>query len=68
MSERFAPKPGMMLIADCHKLTLDWMWPEVVGAFRYLTADDEFLPGTAYANWFDDERNIIETGLGPVQP
>ncbi len=29
-------------------------------------ADDRFLPGTAYADWFDDERNVIRTALGPV--
>jgi arylsulfatase A-like enzyme len=31
-------------------------------------AHDEFLPGTAYADWFDDERNLIRTALGPVRP
>ncbi len=30
-------------------------------------AHDEFLPGTAYADWFDDERNLIRTALGPVK-
>lgn len=29
-------------------------------------AHDEFLPGAAYADWYDDERNLIRTGLGPV--
>jgi arylsulfatase A-like enzyme len=29
-------------------------------------AHDEFLPGTAYGDWYDDERNLIKTGLGPV--
>lgn len=29
-------------------------------------AHDEFLPGTAYADWYDAERNLIKTGLGPV--
>jgi arylsulfatase A-like enzyme len=29
-------------------------------------AHDEFLPGTAYADWYDDQRNLIRTGLGPV--
>jgi hypothetical protein len=29
-------------------------------------AHDDFLPGTAYGDWFDDERNLIRTGLGPV--
>lgn len=30
-------------------------------------AHDEFLAGPAYASWYDNERNIIRTGLGPVQ-
>lgn len=29
-------------------------------------AHDEFLPGTAYADWYDDERNLVRTALGPV--
>ncbi len=29
-------------------------------------AHDEFLPGNAYVEWVDRERNIIKTGLGPV--
>lgn len=29
-------------------------------------AHDEFLPGTAYGDWYDDERNLIRTGLGSV--
>jgi hypothetical protein len=29
-------------------------------------AHDEFLPGTAYAAWYDDERNLVRTALGPV--
>jgi len=31
-----------------------------------VKADDDFRPGTAYADWFDDERNIVKTALGPV--
>jgi arylsulfatase A-like enzyme len=27
-------------------------------------ARDEFLPGTAYADWYDDERNLVRTGEG----
>jgi arylsulfatase A-like enzyme len=30
------------------------------------SAHDEFLPGTAYAGWYDDNRNLVKTGLGPV--
>ncbi len=29
-------------------------------------AHDEFLPGTAYADWYDDKRNLVRTALGPV--
>ncbi|MHC4122004.1 MAG: sulfatase family protein, partial [Planctomycetota bacterium] len=29
-------------------------------------AHDEFLPGTAYGDWYDDERNLLRTALGPV--
>ena len=29
-------------------------------------AHDEFLPGNAYVEWVDDERNIIRTGLGSI--
>jgi len=29
-------------------------------------AHDEFLPGTAYADWYDDKRNPLKTALGPV--
>ena len=31
-------------------------------------AHDEFLPGTAYADWYDNERNLVRTALGPVVP
>ena len=31
-------------------------------------AHDEFLPGNAFVDWVDRERNIIKTGLGPVAP
>jgi hypothetical protein len=30
-------------------------------------AHPEFLAGPAYASWYDNERNIIRTGLGPLQ-
>lgn len=29
-------------------------------------AHDDFLPGTAYADWYDDQRNLVRTALGPV--
>ena len=30
-------------------------------------AHDAFQPGTYYAGWYDEERNLIRTGLGPVK-
>jgi arylsulfatase A-like enzyme len=30
-------------------------------------AHDEFLPGTAYADWYDEERVLTRTALGPVR-
>jgi arylsulfatase A-like enzyme len=29
-------------------------------------AHDDFMPGTQYADWYDDQRNLIRTALGPV--
>jgi hypothetical protein len=29
-------------------------------------AHDDFRPGTGYGDWYDDRRNLIATGLGPV--
>jgi len=29
-------------------------------------AHDDFLAGPAYASWYDNERNIVRTGLGPA--
>jgi len=29
-------------------------------------AHDDFMAGPAYAPWYDGERNIVRTGLGPV--
>lgn len=31
-----------------------------------VAAHDDFQPGTAYADWYDDERNLLRTGLGRV--
>ena len=30
-------------------------------------AHDEFLPGTAYADWYDDRRTLLRTALGEVK-
>lgn len=35
-------------------------------ASELAAAHDAFLPGTAYADWYDDERNLLHTALGPV--
>ena len=29
-------------------------------------AHDDFRPGTGYADWYDDQRNLIRTALGPI--
>jgi arylsulfatase A-like enzyme len=29
-------------------------------------AHDDFRPGTSYGEWYDDRRNLVRTGLGPV--
>lgn len=29
-------------------------------------AHDDFRPGTGYGEWYDDLRNLVATGLGPV--
>jgi hypothetical protein len=29
-------------------------------------AHDTFMPGTGYADWYDEQRNLLRTGLGPV--
>jgi len=41
---------------------------ELEATLQHLLAEahDAFLPGNAYVAWIDRERNIIETGAGPV--
>jgi len=29
-------------------------------------AHDDFRPGTGYGEWYDNQRNLVRTGLGPV--
>jgi arylsulfatase A-like enzyme len=29
-------------------------------------AHDDFPPGTAYGEWYDNRRNLVRTGIGPV--
>lgn len=29
-------------------------------------AHDSFLSGTAYAEWYDEKRNLVKTGLGNI--
>jgi len=33
---------------------------------RLAEAHDAFLPGTAYADWYDSERNLVQTAIGPA--
>jgi len=47
-----------------HAATLDELRARL--AALLAAAHDEFLPGTAYAGWVDANREIIRTGLGPV--
>jgi len=56
----------MRNLADGHK-DLPTM-KKLRARLKDLLADahDEFLPGTAYADWYDDERNLVKTALGPV--
>ena len=48
-----------------HDATLD----RLRGRLKELLteAHDEFLPGTEYADWYDDKRGLIRTALGPVK-
>ena len=32
-----------------------------------VRASDDFRPGAGYGDWFDNERNLVRTGLGPVK-
>ena len=32
------------------------------------TAHDEFLTGTELADWYDEGRTLLTTGLGPAAP
>jgi arylsulfatase A-like enzyme len=50
--------------------------PRCAGRLEYLrerlgelmaAAHDAFEPGTYYASWYDGNRNLIRTGLGPVR-
>ena len=53
------------LVADGEK-------PEILDRLRarlfdlLATAHDDFRPGTGYGEWYDSQRNLIRTGLGPV--
>ena len=62
-------------LADPHQLrdlasgrrdekTLAWMRARLKELLA--EAHDQFLPGTAYGEWYDEERNLLRTGLGPV--
>jgi arylsulfatase A-like enzyme len=53
-------------------LAADGTEPEVLGRLRarmkdlLAAAHDDFRPGTGYGEWYDNQRNLIRTGLGPV--
>jgi arylsulfatase A-like enzyme len=46
--------------------------PQVLAKLRSRLSDllaaahDDFRPGTGYGEWYDDRRNLVQTGLGPV--
>jgi arylsulfatase A-like enzyme len=60
-------------LAQLNDLSDDAAFAPVVDALEaklialLAEAHDEFLPGNAYVDWVDDERNIIRTGLGLIQ-
>lgn len=41
---------------------LRWRMKELM-----ISAHDTFLTGKQYADWYDDNRNLLRTGLGPVR-
>ena len=43
-------------------LELRWQMKELM-----ISAHDHFLSGEQYAAWYDGERNLVRTGLGPVR-
>ena len=50
----------------------DGVEPEILLRLRtqlkdlLAVAHDDFRPGTGYGEWYDKQRNLIRTGLGPV--
>ena len=46
--------------------------PDVLNRLRarlkdlLAAAHDDFRPGTGYGEWYDNRRNLVRTGLGPV--
>jgi arylsulfatase A-like enzyme len=62
-------------LADPYQMTnlaADSAEPEVLLHLRdrlkdlLAVAHDDFRPGTGYGEWYDNLRNLIRTGLGPV--
>jgi hypothetical protein len=43
-------------------LELRWRMKELM-----ISAHDQFLSGEQYAAWYDAERNLVKTGLGPAR-
>ncbi len=56
-----------------NNLAAEGKTPTELGRFRdrlktlLAEAHDDFRPGNRYAEWFDQERNCIETGLGKMR-
>ena len=55
-----------------HNLVADGSAPTVLDHLRARMSDllaaahDDFRSGPGYIGWFDDRRNLVATGLGPV--
>jgi len=53
-------------------LAADGAAPEILVRLRSRLSDlraeahDDFRPGTGYAAWYDERRNLVQTALGPV--
>ena len=43
-------------------LELRWRLKELM-----ISAHDNFLSGDQYAAWYDENRNLVRTGLGPAR-
>ena len=53
-----------LVFSEGHSIRLDSLRSTL--ARLLAEAHDEFLPGTAYADWYDADRRLIRTAMGPV--